>query len=152
LDPETTAFLESGCALVIGAVASDGEPFATRGWGLTVIDGGPIVRLLLDADDTRTVSGDGWSDLIAITAASVPTFQSTQLKGRIRGVEPASDDDRVRAARFCDEFFTDIAETDFTPRVILDRMEPEHYVACLVEVDEIFDQTPGPSAGARASS
>jgi len=28
LDPETTAFVESGCALIVGTVAADGEPHA----------------------------------------------------------------------------------------------------------------------------
>ena len=55
-DPETRAFLESGCGLLVATVSADGAPHAARGWGLDVLDVGPParLRLLLDADDERT--------------------------------------------------------------------------------------------------
>lgn len=72
-----------------------------------------------------------------------------QLKGRVLGTEPATDEDRARAGRFSDAFFRDITETEGVPRRILERMLPEGYVACIVVVEELFNQTPGPAAGAR---
>lgn len=153
-DDETTAFLESGCALIVGTVAADGEPHAGRAWGLDVTRAGdePQVRLLLDVDDARTVEHAAAGGAIAITATSVRTLRSVQLKGRTLGLEVASQEDGERAQRYIHEFFTDIWETDGTAAALTDRFVPIGFVACTVEVHERFDQTPGPGAGARVES
>lgn len=150
-DDELTAFLESGCALIVGTVAAGGEPHASRAWGLDVTRRGdePEVRLLLDVDDATAIEHAAEGGAIAITATSVRTLRSVQLKGRTLGLEVASQADGERAQRYIDQFFTDIHETDGTPAVVTARLVPNGYVACTVEVRERFDQTPGPGAGAR---
>jgi Pyridoxamine 5'-phosphate oxidase len=145
--PETTAFLESGCALIVATVSVDGEPRATRGWGLDVL-GENQVRILLEADDHVTLEHLASHDSIAITSTSVRTLHSMQLKGRALRIEPATDDDRRRAARFCDDFFSDIVAIDGYDRALLDRLVPADYVTCTVAVEAAYDQTPGPRAGA----
>lgn len=149
LDPEIVAFLESGCALIVGTVASDGAPYATRAWGMTITarDDPVTVRLLLDAADEVTLDNVRGRAVIAVTATSVPTLKSRQLKGRVTVVSAATDADRDRAAQYCDEFYGDIYRTEYTPRTLTDRLTPADYVACTVEIDELFDQTPGPRAG-----
>lgn len=151
LDPETTAFLEAGCALIVGTVGADGEPHAGRGWGLDVVAPGPhpTVRLLLDAEDVRTIEHVTAGGAVAITATSVRTLRSMQLKGRALGIDAPAPGDPARAERFMEGFFGDIQATDGAPLEVLERFVPTGYVACLVEVDEQFDQTPGPTAGAR---
>lgn len=143
---ETKEFLESGCALVVATVSSDGAPFASRGWGLTIVRGGDF-RLLLDADDPHTIANLEATGVIAITATNVPTLHSMQMKGRCLTVEPATDVDRARAARYCDEFFTDIVTTEGTDPRLPERLRPAGVIACEVTIDECFDQTPGPAAG-----
>ncbi len=76
------------------------------------------------------------------------TLHSRQLKGRVEAIEPATGADRARAARYCDAFFADIEATDGEPRELLDQIVPAAYVACTVTVDALYDQTPGPGAGA----
>jgi hypothetical protein len=152
-DAETVAFLESGCALIVGTVMPDGEPFATRGWGLTVLDATPRadntfdVRLLLDANDAVTLANLAPGAQIAITGADVRTLRSMQCKGRSRGTEPATAADGERARAFCDDFYDAVLETDGTDPALLERLTPAAYAACLVAVDAVFDQTPGPRAG-----
>lgn len=150
-DSETVAFLESGCALVVASVDASGEPWATRAWGLNVVaDTGDEaeIRLLLDADDDRTLASLSAGGAIAVTGADVRTNHSTQCKGRALTVEPATDADRERAGRFCDEFIQSIHEVDGTPTELLARMIPRRYAACIVSVGALFNQTPGPAAGA----
>src|SRR5688572_10016749 len=53
---EMTAFLQSGCSLIVGTVGPDGEPHAGRAWGLDVLDPRGRVQLLLDAADERTLA------------------------------------------------------------------------------------------------
>jgi hypothetical protein len=150
-DQETRTFLESGCALIVGTVSADGEPHAGRAWGLDVLVPGarPQVRVLLDAGDPPTIEHAADGGAIAITATSVRTLRSVQLKGRSLGVAVAATGDGARAQRFIDAFFADIQETDGTDPALLERFVPIGYVACSVEVHERFDQTPGPGAGAR---
>lgn len=149
-DEEITAFLESGCALIVGTVAAGGEPHAGRAWGLSVPDGGaaPRLRLLLDVDDATTVEHAATGGAIAITATSVRTLRSVQLKGRTLGLEVATLADGERAQRYIDQFSTDVRETDGTDVDLIGRIVPAGYVACTVEVHDRFNQTPGPGAGA----
>jgi hypothetical protein len=151
LDAATAAFLGTGCALLVGSALPDGEPIAARGYGCTVVASGPdqaVLRVLLATDDPRGSAHARPGDLVAVTATSVRTLRSVQLKGRLRAVEPATAEDEASAAAYCAAFFEDIMATDGTAAELLQRMVPAGYVAWLVEVGELFDQTPGPTAGA----
>lgn len=151
VDRATAELLEGGSALIVGAVTPEGEPYATRGWGLTLLPddgGGARARLLLAAGDAVVTEALGAGGAVAVTAADVPTLRSVQIKGRSLGLVPATDGDRVRARRYIDGFFGDIVATDGTPRPVLDGLVPADYLACTVTIDELYDQTPGPDAGA----
>jgi len=148
LSEQTKDFLESGCALIVATVSSSGEPFATRGWGMFVLDDAGRVRMLLDDTDTHALDDLHDSGRVAITAAHVPTLHSLQMKGRFVRAEPATDRDRQKAEDYCDNFFTDIERTDGQDRRLLERMVPNGYVACELVIEEFYDQTPGPGAGA----
>jgi len=150
--PETIEILESGCSLVVGTVASDGEPFAGRGWGLTVT--GPDdgrVRLVLDKADTGTLDNIDATERLALTAGDVATLRAWQLKGRVTRTVDADDADRVAVVEFCDAFFANVIATDGTDRRLLERLVPLDFVVCEMTVDEIYDQTPGPGAGTAVS-
>jgi hypothetical protein len=146
---ETAAFLESGCVLIVGTVGPGNEPHASRGWGVTVLDGEPTkLRLLLDAYDTIAIDHVASGGLIAVTGGCVSTLRSTQLKGRASDLEPATAADEARADGYIAEMATIINEVDGTPRSAIERLRPSGYVACTVTIDEFYDQTPGPGAGA----
>ena len=150
-DDETRAFLESGCGLIVGTVEGDGAPHAARGWGLDVLDPGPParLRLLLEATDERSIAHVAAGRTIAITATSVTTLRSIQLKGRALGAEVASPEDQARAARYIEEFFADVHATDDVPWERFERFVPTAFVPCTLEAHERYDQTPGPGAGAQ---
>jgi hypothetical protein len=150
LSDELAAFLEGGCALIVGTVGSDGRPHSGRAWGIEVLDAeAGRLRLLLDAADGPTLANLAGEDpRLACTGADVRTLHSRQLKGRSLGTEPAAGADRARAARYCAAFFADIEATDGQPRELLEQIVPAAYVACTVQVDALYDQTPGPGAGA----
>ena len=148
-DPETQAFLHSGCGLLVATVSRDGEPHATRGWGLDIVELGPptVVRVLLDADDERTLEHAAAGGAMAITAANVLTLRSLQLKGRSQGLDAA---ELGRAGRPLRPRLPPRCRAR-RPRHLgdLQLVLPPTYVACMVSVAEMFDQTPGPGAGAR---
>ena len=148
IDRALRAFLERGGAMVVGTVSADGEPHAQRAWGCSVT-GPTTVRLLLDSSDAELVEHVSTGGRIAVTSADVRDLRSVQLKGRVTGVEPPTEADLGRCEEHNEELFTDIFETDFYPRRLTERMVPPGYLAAIVEVEELFDQTPGPGAGAR---
>jgi hypothetical protein len=141
--------LAGGCALIVGIVSDDRVPYAARGWGLTVLPGQPSrVRLVLSRDDGSRLRNDSDTRAIAVTAADIRTFHAIQLKGRAGVLEAADNADRAAVIRYCDSFFGAVEEVDGTERRFLNRLVPEDFVACTVVVDELYDQTPGPGAGA----
>ena len=147
IDEALSAFLERGGAMIVGTASSDGEPHAQRGWGCSVVD--PVtIRVLVDATDAVGRSHLGPGGRIAVTSADVRDLRSVQVKGSSLGLEEPAPDDLERCAAHNDELFADIGETDFIPRALSERMIPPGYVVCVVRVEEVFDQTPGPGAGA----
>jgi hypothetical protein len=153
LDAELTEFLESGCATIVGLVSTDGAPFATRGWGTLVLSPAPArIRLLVGAGPFARAgrrAGDGSRFAMAVTGANVRTLRSVQVKGVGHDLEPPTADDLVRSVRFCAEFFADIEATDGIPPSLMGRLVPADLLAVTVDVDEVYDQTPGPGAGAK---
>lgn len=149
IDEALRAFLERGCALIVGTVAPDGTPHAQRAWGCAV-RGPARVRVLLDGADPVLREQLATSGRIAVTSADVRTLRSVQLKGRVVAVDDEpTPDDLARCAAHNDELFSDIEQTDHYPRQLTERMVPPCYVVAEVDVEELYDQTPGPSAGAR---
>jgi hypothetical protein len=150
IDQALTAFLERGGAMIIGTVTPDGMPHAQRCWGCAVL-GPTTIRIALDASDGELASHLVVGGRIAITSADVRTLRSVQLKGRISAVEDPGPDDLARCDAHNDELFTDIYEADHFPRELTERMVPPGYIVAVVEVEDLFDQTPGPGAGARGT-
>lgn len=158
LTAEIQAHLEAGSAEIVGFVTPAGRPYATRGWGLDVVDAAAgRVRLLLRAVDLVPVGlapGDRPDVPIAVTASDVPTLFSIQLKGRLLAVDEPVASDPARVERYCDGFIGDVVGADRIRRSLMDLWRPtgEALAACTVQVEELFGQTPGPDAGARLAS
>jgi hypothetical protein len=149
-EPQTRTFLEGGCALIIGTVSRDGEPHATRGWGLDVIGSDPdTVQIVVDADDSVAIANLQPGATLATTGGDVRTLQSVQVKGTVVTAPVQSDDLELRVQQYCDAFFRDVEEVDGTPRAKLERIVPRRFAALVVEIGDQFDQSPGPGAGAR---
>ena len=150
LEPDTIALLESGCALIVGLVTPSGSPLATRGWGLTIGVGGEPSRLLVTAADMTALEPidslvGRW---LAVTGCHIRTLRSMQLKGPIVSVEAPTELDDERADRYCDAYFDAVAEVDNIPRHMMERMRARAVIALTFRFHEVYDQTPGPGAGA----
>lgn len=153
LDDATHAFLEAGSATIVGLVDRDGEPFATRGWGSQLTAGDPPrLRLLVGAGAFAAAgyrAGEDMRVAIAVTGGDVLTLQSVQVKGTAVALEEANEEDRRRSVAYCEEFFAAVEATDNTPPALMQRLVPADLWACTIEIDDVYDQTPGPGAGAR---
>jgi hypothetical protein len=105
-----------------------------------------LVRVVLGAEDREAVATS--AGRIAVTGTDVPTLRGCQIKGTIRSVEPGDEEDRALLERYRAEVFADIQRTDGIPVTLLERITPDDVVGCVFAVEEVFDQTPGPGAGA----
>ena len=143
---ELVAFLESPCSLIVGTVDADGFPDACRAWGVEVLDERNL-RVLLSTQapvTRRNVEGGG---AIALTATHFMTFESVQLKGHATRVGEAGPADRIRFERYVSGATRAIAETDGTPEELVARFITADVYVCHMDVDSVYDQTPGRSAG-----
>jgi hypothetical protein len=148
IEPEAAELLESPCAMIVGTVDVDGLPDATRGWGLEVT--GPCeVRVLLSSSAATSLENLATTGAFALTVTHFTTFVSYQLKGHAVRVEPTTPQDRIRFDAFCAGCVRAIHEGDGTPEELIWRILPPGIVACTATVDSVFDQTPGPAAGAK---
>ncbi len=147
IEPEVVDLLESGAATILGTVDADGMPFAMHAMGIKVLDDGTL-RVALNAEETQAVENLRTTGVVALGATDVPTLRSVQVKGRTVTVEPLTAEDRIRTDRYVAAFFRAVHETDGTPLELLRRLRPRDFVALVMTVEELYDQTPGPQAGA----
>ncbi len=148
LSSDLVTLLESGCGLIIATTGVDGTPRADRAWGVDILDPDTgRVRVLVGSTDEETLANLVERGHLAVTGTNILTLESAQLKGRVVSVEPVATDGRERVTRYCDDFFAAVAEVDDVPRHLMERLVPRELVACVVEADQVFDQTPGPGAG-----
>ena len=145
---ELETMIESGAGLVLGTVDSRGTPRGVRAWSATVVDRrSQTVRVVFGADDAVAVENMA-SGRVALTAADVSTFRSVQMKGRVVAVESPTDGDIELTRDQTERFFAALLVTDGNPIEMLQRMLPVETMVVELEVDEQYDQTPGPGAGA----
>jgi hypothetical protein len=148
IEPEVVAQLESPCGLLVGSVGPDGVPDAIRAWGVRVL-GADRVRVLLSDNADRTLANLADGGRMALTTTHFVTLVSWQLKGRAIAIGAATAADRIRFDAFCAGCVQILHQADGTPEEIIWRIVPPGIVACEMVVEQVFDQTPGPEAGAR---
>lgn len=149
IDDELRAFVESPCSLIVGTVDGDGHPDATRAWGVEVLPGARRLRVLLATNADTSLVNLRANGRIALTATNFVTNDSTQLKGHVTTVEARTSADQIRFEAYCARCVEILAEVDRAPRELISRMTPPGVVACVMTVEQVFDQTPGPAAGAQ---
>lgn len=142
-----TGLVDAGSDIVVGTVDAAAVPDATRGWGLRAEGGGPV-RILVPDDAPVTLANLASPGRLAVTLTDVDTLRSVQVKGRVLATEAPTAPDLDAGRHFVDRFFGAVERTDGTPRALLERLVPGGFVVVVAAFDEMFDQTPGPSAGA----
>jgi hypothetical protein len=147
--PHAAKLLESDrSVLVVATVDPSRRPHAVRAWGLQVVRGGRL-RLLISSDDIAALADLDATAAIAVTATDVATLESVQAKGRAETPSACTADDRAMHDAYRDAVYRTIHETDGSSLDLLERMSPRDVVAVEMVADELYDQTPGPSAGRR---
>ena len=139
--------LEMGDAAMVGAsVGVDRQPETFRGWGAHLDDTGRL--RIIGSSDGRTLANLASGSLVSLTVTCIRTFRSVQVKGRIvGGAEPPGPTDLTCLRRYGRDFGAALVGLGHRP-TLGPSIRPESLFAAWLEIDEQFDQTPGPGAGA----
>jgi len=141
--------LDNNVAILVGSVDVQGEPSCCRALALTSNDDLATVTVFVPLATSReTIANVATTRRLAVVATHPIDHCSIQLKG-IAGTARLARQDEAPLVRKGFSGFTDILETlRFPPRVIRSVTAWPAF-AIDMRVEEIFDQTPGPKAGAR---
>jgi hypothetical protein len=148
IETEVAELLESPCSLLVGTVDGHGRPDATRGWSAQLL-GPDRLRLLVATEARRAIANLADGGRLALTTTHFVTMVSWQLKGRATLVEEATAADRIRFDAFCAGCLEILAPLHMVSEETIARITPAGVVAVEMVVEQVFDQTPGPGAGAR---
>lgn len=145
--PTLHSVVAPGSAIVVATVGDDGWPRATRGWSIELVEADvPTIRVVVGADDEVLVDQLATSS-VAVTGSDVETLESVQMKGRVTRIGPPTAPDLAAFEAGCRAFLEKVRRTDGNPIHQMRKIIAQRVLVIDVEVTQLFDQTPGPSAG-----
>jgi hypothetical protein len=152
---ELKAFIEGGVSVVVGTRDEGLVPEIVRAWGPQVNPDRRSIRLCVpEATSLRTRTNLVANGRIAVAFSLPSNYETVQLKGRHLRTTSPSADDRRRMDRHR-ESFAAVNESLGVPRARgevfwrRELMGSPFFVTIHFVVEAIFNQTPGPAAGAR---
>jgi hypothetical protein len=150
LDREVVGFIHGGVAVGVATRDDDLRPEFARGWGPEVSADGRSLTLCVTAPEGSRMRANLERNGAVAVGFSPPTIaRAVQVKGVAGAVAEPEAADLERVERHVRAFVAE-AERIGAPVELSRRMFVETgLVAIRFSVDEVFDQTPGPTAGRR---
>jgi len=150
LDPGVIEFIHGGVAVGVATRGDDLRPEFARGWGPEVSADGRSLRLCVAAPEGSRVRVNLERNGAVAVGFSPPTIaRAVQVKGVAAAVGEPEAADLERVERHVRSFVAE-AERVGAPAELSRRMfVGTGLVAVSFSFDEVFDQTPGPTAGRR---
>jgi hypothetical protein len=150
LDPAVVEFIHGGVAVGVATRDDDLRPEFARGWGPEVSADGRSLRLCVAAPEGSRVRANLERNGAVAVGFSPPTIaRAVQVKGVATVVGEPEAADLERVERHARSFVTE-AERVGAPAELSRRLfVGTGLVAVEFSIDEMFDQTPGPTAGRR---
>jgi hypothetical protein len=149
LDEDLKTFLEGDVAVFVGTRTMDLKPEVTMGWGLKVLPGFQELRLFVDeAAGAKVLENLNDNRFMAVTCTSPISLRSVQLKGWCLEIDEAEPEDIPRLAQHR-QAFSESARARGFPAHVTRTMWSNDVKRLKLLVQDRFDQTPGPGAGAR---
>jgi hypothetical protein len=146
---------DAGPAVIAGSGDAAGVPELSRAWGVQLLaDADELVICVPSDSGRRLLANVEHTGQIAVVMTNPRNYRSFQVKGRVVAIAPASADDRERVTVH-QQAFVESAAAVGLPRESARRLfkdahgEYPDLTAVRMKVETLFDQTPGPGAGAR---
>ena len=154
IDDALKAFIESGVSVVVGTRDERLVSEIVRAWGPHVDRDRQTIRMCVpEATSIRTRTNLVGNGRIAVALSLPSTYETVQLKGRyLRTTEPEAED-LLRVERHR-ESFARVNESLGVPRARVEAFWRRElagsplFVTIHFAVHAVFNQTPGPAAGA----
>jgi hypothetical protein len=148
-DPSIARYLGNGMVIVVGTVDAGGWPVTCRAAALVGQEGdGRVTVYLPVATSAETIANVANSGRVAIVSSCPGDHGTIQLKGRSCGVRLAGESEAELVAAQV-ERLAEVLEAVGVPRRVTKSLAAWPAFAVEVQVESVFDQTPGPRAGAR---
>ena len=148
IDRHLAAFLEEGLVIHIGTCSADLEPNGTRVTAVTVDADGRHVVAYVPRVAIRQIQSDlEGAGLAALVFVRPADDRACQVKGVVTGIRAATARERrLVAAQW--EASRQVLEDVGLPPILTESWRVWPSMAVRLRVTALFDQTPGPNAGA----
>jgi hypothetical protein len=149
-DPDLAVFVAGGVAIGIAVCDERLRPYYARGFGPELSPDGRALRLAVTAppgSEIRRLLEDGCRIAIGLSPPTVA--RAVQMKGVVQATAELGEHDRERMARHLDAFVAEAASVGMAEPLVRRFAAAVECVAVTCAIDEVYDQTPGPTAGKR---
>lgn len=153
--PDLIDLAAAGPVVIVGSADASGVPELSRAWGVHLhADRDEVVLCVSSSSARRVLANLEGTGRIAVTITSPLTYRSFQMKGRVTSMAPASSADLTRVTAHQEAFVETVVTIglprELTPRLFTAELEVDASLTTVrMAVEALFDQTPGPGAGAR---
>jgi hypothetical protein len=148
IDAQLAAFLQEGVGIHIGTRDEARRPNGARAIAVQVLDGGAHLVVYLSAAAAARLMADLESNGQAAVSFGRPTDdRACQVKGIFVDARPAAEGERSFVAAQWDGFLGRLEQIGI-PRVATRAWVTWPAVAIRLRATAVFNQTPGPDAGA----
>lgn len=152
LPSELVDAFEGGVSILVGTRDASLVPTGSMGVGAVVHpDRRRVTVFLTTAANERAIANARETGVIAVAFSNSIDHQTTQVKGRVVEVRPGTDAEENVCARYRLALGERLAIIGHR-RAIVNTLNVWPSTAITFEIDDIFQQTPGPGAGERLSS
>ena len=148
IDPPLARFLEEGLGIHIGTRDAQLQPAGARAIAVTVEDDGSHLRVYVaEVAAARILGNLAGNGQAAVTFVRPEDDRACQVKGQFASVRAAEAGERAQVAAQWDRFLAHLERIGI-PRAATAAWITWPAVVIRMRVTAIFDQTPGPTAGA----
>ncbi|MFT3922069.1 MAG: pyridoxamine 5'-phosphate oxidase family protein [Myxococcales bacterium] len=141
-------FLEGGNSLLVGTCDSNRMPQVARAVGLKVAtDRSRFTLFLPERTAARSLAALAQVPLLAVTCSEPPTHRTVQVKGKVVALRAPNAEEQAWVLSYPDRFANVVAYAGLARATVM-RLHVWPARAIDVEATDLFDQTPGPKAGA----
>src|ERR1700757_4286162 len=148
IDDGARGLMLAGVATIVATRDDRMRPSLQRGWALAVSEDGREVTVCVSAAPGSRIRDNLESNgAVAITCSRPTTYRTVQVKGEVVGIRDPTAEQRADAEAHADAFSREVEGLGL-PRGAGRRLFDTDLVAVTITAAELYDQTPGPRAGA----
>jgi hypothetical protein len=149
---ELAEVFESGVSILVGTRDAALVPEAARGVGAIVHPDRRRLTVFLPTEVAeRTVANLRDNGMVAVAFSGILDHKTTQVKGRVTEIRPATEAERDVVVRY-HAAFGEVLSLAGMARATVRTLNVWPSTAVTFEATDIFAQTPGPGAGERLTA